>query len=282
MAQYRSLHLAMKALAEMMGEDVLAQRTLEGMLADLLGENFSLQYIIRRAMQTHLGERIVETVNTNGIERLDFVKQTFQEENFLRPEVSDYIVDCFAYAMGALDNVEDFDLAVSDNERDGEPSFVECDDGEFCGFTNQEEERCGFGILRQEDGAYYAGEWRLNMRMGLGLGFSGSREKYAGQWRVNKQNGVGMKLFQNGNVYSGQWRNGRMDGVGTIYFPNGECVCAVFSHGELVETTGSWMMKDGSVVFGTMTKYGPTGACLHVFPDGSQKNETWQKGNYIR
>lgn len=149
-------------------------------------------------------------------------------------------------------------------------------DEEFIGSRNAEEERNGFGVLKKIDGCIYAGEWKLNMRSGIGLetGF----EKYAGQWRSNVHHGVGTEVQDNGIIYTGQWKNHKRDGWGTIFFPNGEILAGLFKEGIQQDGIGLFRLKNKTIVFGEMTPAGPTGICYHIQTDGSISKENWSNG----
>ena len=220
--------------------------------------------------------------NSSNIDiAIDALKQSFQEENFYKPNIAGYVIDSFAYALELISEIGT-DVSISDQENRGEPSFIECQDGEFCGYNNLEGERCGFGILKESKGAYYAGEWKLNMRMGLGIGFSESRQKYAGQWHTNKKEGIGIEIQNDGTIYSGQWKNGKKHGIGSLFFPNGECLNTRFENDNICDCNGVLYLQDQSFVQGKMTSKGPTGLCSHTFRNGIIQKEYWEDGKLVR
>lgn len=273
-----SFHEALLFLVQEFGEDVLTENRLEGLMADLLGGEYTFYPVMRRAVQTRIGQRIIElSQREDSIVLMDNLKYSFQEENFLNPQAAAYLIDSFAYALGMITEIRQ-NLTDEELNHEGEPVFIEMEDGEFCGYKNSEEERCGFGILKEPDGCYYAGEWNLDMRMGVGIGFSTSRRKYAGQWKTNKQQGVGIELQEDGSIYSGQWLNGMRNGYGTIYFPNGESLSTVFVNNEIADTPGTWRLQDNTFVQGRMTLKGPSGLCFHTLADGTIIEEYWKNG----
>jgi serine/threonine protein kinase len=157
--------------------------------------------------------------------------------------------------------------------------FTRDNDEEYIGERNEEGERTGFGILKKIDGSIYAGEWKLNMRSGLGIetGF----EMYAGQWRSNVHNGIGTALLNNGIIYSGQWKNGKRHGFGTIYIPNGTCYFTMFVNDKPCDGPAIWTLKDKALIYGNISEYGPTGICIHLLPDGRTNKEQWIKGKLL-
>ena len=157
--------------------------------------------------------------------------------------------------------------------------FTRDNDEEYIGERNEEGERTGFGILKKIDGSIYAGEWKLNMRSGLGIetGF----EMFAGQWRSNVHNGIGIALLDNGIIYSGQWKNNKRDGWGNLFYPNGEVLSGIFKKDKHVNGMGFFRLQDRTIVFGEITPKGPTGICYHLLKDGSITQENWFNGKLL-
>lgn len=277
--KHDSFHEAMCFLVKKFGPKILAEARLEGLMADMMGGEYSFYPVMRRAVQTNIGKRIIElSQNSPDTEFvIDNLKHTFQEENFLNPRAASYLIDSYAYSLGLITKIEQ-NLTDDDFTQEGEPIFVEVDDGEFCGYRNQEYERCGFGILKQPDGCYYAGEWNLDMRMGVGMSFSTARQKYAGQWRFNQHHGIGIEIQEDGTIYCGQWKNGMRNGTGTLYFPNGESLSTLFADNKIADTVGIWHLQDKTFVQGKMTMRGPTGLCFHTLLDGTIIEEYWNNG----
>ena len=281
--KHLSIHDAMLLLVKEYGVGILTESRLEGLMADLLGGEYTFYPVVRRSVQTRIGKRIVELSQSSvdysiGIDNL---KHSFQEENFLSPNAASYIVDSYAFALGLIKDIEPY-LLDDHSVCEGEPVFVEVDEGEFCGYRNQENERCGLGILKEPEGSYYAGEWKLDMRMGVGVSFSAARRKYAGQWRINKRHGIGIEIQDDGTVYSGHWKNGKRNGFGTLYFPNGESLSIIFTDDEIADVIGLWYLQDKSFVQGKMTINGPTGLCFHTLIDGTIVEEYWNNGMIIK
>ena len=280
--RHLNIHEVMRSIVNEYGVEVLTEPRLAGLMADVLGGEYPFYPVIRRSIQTRIGQRIVALSQSNSdcTIVIDNLKHSFQEENFLNPQAASYLVDSYAYALGLITEVEE---GITDDElkHDGEPDFEVVDDGEFCGYRNQKKERCGFGILKESDGGYYAGEWNLDMRMGIGIKFSTSRQKYAGQWRINKPHGIGMELQDDGTVYSGSWKNGKKNGFGTLYFPNGESLSIVFKDDNIANTTGIWLLQDESYIQGKMTLKGPTGLCFHTLTNGTIIEEYWDNGKLL-
>lgn len=203
----------------------------------------------------------------------------FSYEDYIKPSVS----KVYKALCGYLYNEElcqlygNFLIALSSKSM----RFTRENDEEYSGSRNEENEKSGFGVLKKIDGTIYAGEWRLDMRSGMGIEVGVLRDRYSGQWRANVQNGVGIKVYEDGTIYSGQWKNGKRSGTGTIYFPNGEILVARFRNNNINKEAGFWFLKDGTIIFGLLSDKGPTGQCKHLLADGSIILEYWINGNKI-
>lgn len=157
--------------------------------------------------------------------------------------------------------------------------FTRDNDEEYIGARNSENEKTGFGVLKKIDGTIYAGEWKLNMRFGIGI--ETGVDNYAGQWRSNVHHGIGSIVQDDGIIYSGQWKNNKRDGWGTLFFPNGEILSGTFKKDKHVNDMGFFRLQDRTIVFGKITTKGPTGLCYHLHLDGSVTQEKWSNGKLI-
>lgn len=282
-----TLHELFHQIALDFGEDSLAESRLKGLLSDLGGTTVEkYRHVISRSISYQIGQKLLLL---RGLDEADFalklgnIRQAFQEDNFFRHDIANYIVDCYLFALEWTDTVEictDED-SISDTIKTGELSFTKHSGNDYCGNLNKENERSGFGISKDEEGNYYAGEWKLNLKNGVGIDVNVERSKYAGEWRLNRRAGIGIQLLPNGNRYAGEWKNGRMSGNGILFYPNGERMCTIFRNGQVErEAIGIYYIKDGSYVIGNMTSDGPDGKCNHFYPDGSYKQETWNNGTF--
>lgn len=292
--------MLLKALTDINPMTDLFTLSTLGLIGDICKTEQRLLHIISEILLSDFPlKRLIYESNSNS--ELDSVAEQLCRRFFISKVTCDYIVKAFAYAIGkcksyiAINAIINLNVSASgfisivekniteeDFAENSEPVFVKVDEGEFCGYRNQNNERCGFGILKEPDGNYYAGEWNLDMRMGVGIGFSTTRRKYAGQWRINKQHGIGMELQDDGAIYSGQWKNGRRNGFGTLFFPNGESLSGIFINDEIADTTGIWYLQDKTFVQGEMTINGPTGLCFHTLLDGTIIEEYWNNGKLIK
>eukprot|EP00929_Paragymnodinium_shiwhaense_P026682 TRINITY_DN15808_c0_g1_i2.p1 TRINITY_DN15808_c0_g1~~TRINITY_DN15808_c0_g1_i2.p1 ORF type:complete len:336 (+),score=55.46 TRINITY_DN15808_c0_g1_i2:132-1139(+) len=68
-----------------------------------------------------------------------------------------------------------------------------------------------------ESGATYKGQWKGEMRHGLGAQCWPDGTKYEGEWRDDAITGKGRFLHRNGDCYIGQWRDNLSHGLGIYY-----------------------------------------------------------------
>ena len=173
------LHDLFYDIVQQFGEDILTENRLKAIVGDMSAGSELCKYnvVVARSISDHIGQRLLQLRELDDADfmlRLSTIKQNFQEDNFLKPVVSDYIIDCYQYALGWIDELEeceDYDAAA--NAKAGELSFVERNGTDYCGNVNKDDERSGFGVCKKEDGSYYAGEWKLDMKNGVGIGIPG-------------------------------------------------------------------------------------------------------------
>lgn len=283
-----TLYTAMHELVEQFGQDVVGETRLRGLISDYLPGDAVSNRIIQCAVNSNLGAQLLEL---QGLDddiyslRLANIKQAFQERNFLRHGVADYIVDCFLYSLEWTDDMPEELTDDGNNEGGpkGELTFEEEDNGKFyCGNRSKDGERSGFGVERSELNDYYAGEWKLDMRQGIGMEVDKNMNKYAGEWSINRQKGVGVSIGADGYRYAGEWKNGKQNGAGILYLPDGKQICARFKNGVMQEGEGICYLRDGSYITGRMTPEGPDGLCHHYYDDGEVEDERWNKGQKER
>ena len=281
----QSLHELFRRITSDFGENILTESRLKGILNDYGGAAISRYcHVIARSISYQMGQRLInirELGDSDYDLKLSNLRQMFQEENFFRCGIANYMVDCYLFALGLIDNVTPYDDEEDEpgNTKAGELSFVTHNDKEYCGNLNENKERSGFGIEKDEDSNYYAGEWKLDMKNGVGINVSNGRQKYAGEWRLNRRSGVGIEINGEGNRYAGEWKNGKPNGCGIILYPNGERMCTIFQNGTPRKgSTGIYYLKDGSHVIGNMTPDGPDGKCIHYRLDGATTEENWNNG----
>ena len=76
-----------------------------------------------------------------------------------------------------------------------------------------------------ENGEYFIGEWKNNLRNGKGIKYyKNGNIKYNGEYYKDKFEGLGKYIWENGEYYIGQWKNDLRNGKGTMYYSNGKII----------------------------------------------------------
>jgi len=76
------------------------------------------------------------------------------------------------------------------------------------------------GSLTHEKTKYYIGQWKKDMRHGVGKNvFDG--DIYFGEFRFDLQHGVGQLKTADGDFYEGEWKVGNQDGFGVYHWSDG-------------------------------------------------------------
>lgn len=118
--------------------------------------------------------------------------------------------------------------------------------GEYNG-DFKENIRHGIGTYTLEDRSSYEGEWRDNVPSGKGIFRWPDGSKYDGHWKDGRRNGFGKLEASDGFVYDGTWVDNAMEGKGFARYPNGQ------------EYDGMWLngKRDGrgTVTFGNGAVY---------------------------
>ncbi len=84
--------------------------------------------------------------------------------------------------------------------------------------------RDGLGVAYYADGSRYEGEWKEGKRQGRGTLFLANGDTYVGDWVDDQQNGFGTLTKQNQDVYEGEWVGGKREGQGLYYYRSKEKV----------------------------------------------------------
>ncbi len=116
--------------------------------------------------------------------------------------------------------------------------------GEF-----RENLRNGIGRYFLADGSVYDGQWRDGVMNGLGVFTWPDHSMYDGVWKDGKRNGQGLLKKADGFIYDGQWVNNTMDGRGIAIYPNGQKYEGSFSNGRR-EGRGTIVFTNGAVYEG--------------------------------
>lgn len=139
----------------------------------------------------------------------------------------------------------------------------------------------GFSHEELEDaGAYYEGQFKLNMRSGQGVMHCvDTGAKYVGQFKEDTFHGTGNNTWSDGSTYVGAWKLGQKHGHGEYesvdglrYVGQWEGGCR---HGQ-----GMQEYANGDVYDGWWFKGMTSGFGTYHFADGSRYEGTWACGRY--
>ena len=67
-------------------------------------------------------------------------------------------------------------------------------------------------------GPKYSGEWKNNMKNGMGTTIFGDGTKYIGEFKNNYRNGMGTMTYPSGDTYSGSWKDNEKNGYGVFAY----------------------------------------------------------------
>lgn len=67
------------------------------------------------------------------------------------------------------------------------------------------------------------GEWRCNLKHGVGTFYYPDGSKYYGEWKRSLKHGHGVYTYYNGDRYDGSWYKDKRHGVGKYIFNDGQC-----------------------------------------------------------
>lgn len=131
------------------------------------------------------------------------------------------------------------------NEKQSEDvtskSFYE---GEF-----KENMRQGMGTYVFRDGSVYSGMWQNNMMTGRGFFTWPDGSTFEGEWKFGKRDGPGLLRASDGFIYDGTWLNNTMEGRGTAIYPSGQQYNGTFHNG-CKDGRGTLIFTNGAVYEG--------------------------------
>ena len=104
----------------------------------------------------------------------------------------------------------------------------------------------------------YVGEWKDNLKHGIGKQNYIGQGEYTGYWEKGEKHGEGVMKYLNGDIYSGQWANGNKEGQGTYIFDKtASKFIGTFKAGQIV--SGKWLYPNGSYFHGNFENNQPKG-----------------------
>jgi hypothetical protein len=107
--------------------DKSESRRLEGILSDYITENRAIQKLFRRAVQDGVAHEALQCYTLDKATktiRINALKRRFKEDNFLEESRAYFVVDCFAYALGFITNVQDIASDSSRHEKNEKTDVI--------------------------------------------------------------------------------------------------------------------------------------------------------------
>jgi hypothetical protein len=117
-------------------------------------------------------------------------------------------------------------------------------EGEF-----KENLKHGMGKYYFADGSVYDGSWRDGMMSGRGIFTWPDGSVYEGEWKDSKRHGQGVLKASDGFFYDGNWVANAMEGRGTAVYPNGQKYIGLFVCGRR-EGRGTMLFTNGATYEG--------------------------------
>jgi radial spoke head protein 1 len=126
----------------------------------------------------------------------------------------------------------------------------------------------GKALAMYPNGDTYEGEFMDGIRESRGIyRYASSNEKYDGEWKHNMKHGIGRMTYAKAGEYNGFWENGRRHGEGVFTYSNGDVYSGWWKFGEK-EGTGCYTFKStGMKLYGDWTA-GSISKGRWIYPNG--------------
>jgi hypothetical protein len=171
-----------------------------------------------------------------------------------------------------------------DNKREGRGICLYSNGTMFEGEWKRNKEH-GYGKLVTSDRrkTIYEGEWERGKMQGKGTYYYGSSDpakpgtRYIGEFKENLRNGMGCYYLPDGSIYDGQWRDGVMNGRGMFTWPDTSCYDGEWRDGK---RNGQGLLKaaDGFVYDGLWVNNAMEGRGLAIYPNGQRYEGMFSNG----
>lgn len=173
----------------------------------------------------------------------------------------------------------------------------------------------GFGVMIT-NGDIYMGDFKNNLRQGVGICYFFNGTEYKGSWQSDKQHGYGVLTYPDGTSRKGNWNNnyyvgsevterspkpdspkgpvqggnGKIEGCrsgdcqngkGTYLFANGDLYTGDFQNG-FPNGFGKIAYADGDNYEGEIEKGHLHGKGIMISANGNKVQGYWEKGKYIK
>jgi len=203
-------------------------------------------------------------------------------------EKESWMNDLLEHIYGGLDSKSD------ENNRIGEFAYLDGGNykgsffngmrggiGEYVFYTQKYEGewkdnlKHGVGTMYYVDGSSYKGDWSYDRQDGKGVLQDDLGNTYEGEWKSGKKQGKGKVIYQNGDYYEGIWENDAMNGMGVLVLKNGIKYKGQFQDNKF---HGDGKLKSlGKIYKGTFENGQRHGKGILTYNDGRVYDGDWQK-----
>lgn len=137
---------------------------------------------------------------------------------------------------------------ILNNELDGKGYYLMIEDNEvimeyFGEFKNNLRE--GIGQCEFDNKNIYIGQFKDDFIEGIGEMKYHNGDEYIGQWENNKKHGLGVFTWSDGSRYNGEFLNGKMEGYGLCYDSNGNLIYEGEWKNNLIHGKGTYIWNEG-------------------------------------
>mmetsp|Transcript_45837 Transcript_45837/g.112399 ORF Transcript_45837/g.112399 Transcript_45837/m.112399 type:complete len:266 (-) Transcript_45837:111-908(-) len=116
----------------------------------------------------------------------------------------------------------------------------------YWGPMEDDETMVGYGTYLHADGREYKGNFRGDLKVGLGVMKYPSGDKYIGEFENDEPHGRGTIVYaDDGGRFVGRFYRGKRNGTGTIYYSNGQWFQGEFRDDQKIR--GSWFDQEGKI-----------------------------------
>ena len=143
-----------------------------------------------------------------------------------------------AFIFASFFTSKAFAVCISGNCENGYGTWLFGNGSEYIGdfingnFHGQGSYTSGLSFARGEK---YIGEWKNNVKDGLGIEYYVNGDVYDGNWKKGRKHGHGILNKADGYQYTGNFSNGKRHGFGAAINPSGLKYVAQWNEDELIK-----------------------------------------------
>ena len=170
------------------------------------------KYINNKTKYEKLFDNIINNNNKNSYLSKLILENILKLTNNINSIKVTFINNSLNLFIGIYDNENNFPIKGILLQENGDKY-----EGEF-----KNSKKDGKGKITYENGWIYEGNFANDKQNGFGKMTQSDNEKYEGEWKDGKMNGEGTRIHNNGDKYIGNYINNIRNGFGKYYFSNGD------------------------------------------------------------